>query len=746
MSRITSRSNSIKPSPYIKQQPITTSNTPTTTQIRLFGKEKWNRYFGGPSYLDPSGPTNRLTLSLRSPIEEEQDWSLSRLVQISSQDPLLLRFSEYPGLLDGLIRIIITFLDEVQQDQAREPWTELGPERKTHLRRALEAALVLRNLSTEPVNLPSLLSAKQRLLEVLVQVLELAETEQMREWEGGAEEGVYELRLSLLEVCESVGGEWTLSLPGSTTSKRQSMSATPRPSPKSALYPLLIPLTQSRDRSLLLSTYRLLSSLSSLTSNELLLSHLVPLPSSSHSVATSHPAESALLLLLLRDQELSLVLLDYLYHQTLLPVNALSILSLPLHPTLIPLFKILVAHFSTSAKIEKVVTSVPMKGSEAEVHHRGRREQPHPKRERTYPELTTKLSEEEMKALLDMEDRHERGLKWMRTIFEPHSTSETTQVYLWTAYRSAFEPHNLTHPMLAAADVIKMSTEAFPTALPQVVDDPNAQGGSGKKFVIKGIRVRDRTDLRTIFRCPVKGCGESVGPKTQLELYHHVQRRHLSSDQTTKCPYPSCPYVAASPTHPVADLSIHIRTHMIEYHPPPGYSLTPDPPEPEDEEAQIVHFRLHALLDDKQEATGIALLAVLVLRNLARVIRKCVEVSGSSGKGGAGAGGKGSIANLTGGESSIFEALTLASSAPPTATANDSNTTTDLMRQLEKPDFTPLLPMRNGTSALLAVQEMVERTVMENFGLGKVLGEVLGVIELGKGVDLSGKKEEKMEL
>jgi chromatin structure-remodeling complex subunit RSC9 len=82
----------------------------------------------------------------------------------------------------------------------------------------------------------------------------------------------------------------------------------------------------------------------------------------------------------------------------------------------------------------------------------------------------------------------------MRLAFEAYPDGEVTQVALWTAYRTEFEPHSISSPMLAAADVIKMSTEAFPAALPMVTDGPD------KRFIIKGIRIRDRTGQSATLR------------------------------------------------------------------------------------------------------------------------------------------------------------------------------------------------------------------------------------------------------
>ncbi|KAL8291678.1 hypothetical protein RQP46_001936 [Phenoliferia psychrophenolica] len=77
-----------------------------------------------------------------------------------------------------------------------------------------------------------------------------------------------------------------------------------------------------------------------------------------------------------------------------------------------------------------------------------------------------------------------RGLKWMRHTFEACKDSEVTQVALWTAYRTEFEPRVASEPMLSAADVITMAADAFPSSLPCVTDGPD------KRFFIQGMRAR----------------------------------------------------------------------------------------------------------------------------------------------------------------------------------------------------------------------------------------------------------------
>ena len=74
----------------------------------------------------------------------------------------------------------------------------------------------------------------------------------------------------------------------------------------------------------------------------------------------------------------------------------------------------------------------------------------------------------------------------MHWTFENIADGELTQVALWTAYKDQFEhadPPNESR-MLNAADVIKHTTEAYSNAVPMVTPE--------RKFIIKGIRIRDR--------------------------------------------------------------------------------------------------------------------------------------------------------------------------------------------------------------------------------------------------------------
>lgn len=76
-------------------------------------------------------------------------------------------------------------------------------------------------------------------------------------------------------------------------------------------------------------------------------------------------------------------------------------------------------------------------------------------------------------------------------MYEIDSTSDITQVSLWTAYKVQFEPVTQSPEvpsMLAAQEVIRLSGTAHPTAVPTIVDE-----GKDRKFIIKGLKLKRKT-------------------------------------------------------------------------------------------------------------------------------------------------------------------------------------------------------------------------------------------------------------
>lgn len=128
---------------------------------------------------------------------------------------------------------------------------------------------------------------------------------------------------------------------------------------------------------------------------------------------------------------------------------------------------------------------------------------------------------------------------------------------------------------------------------------------------------------------------------------------------------------------------------------------------------RMKYERYHAQLDTANEITGLGFLGCLVLRNVARTVKIALD----NPAGGA------SVKLLAGGEPSIFERL---------SAAQEGGTTTDpILQMLEKVDYAPA---KRGAEALRALEYTLVSTTLEDFGLGKILGEVLLVVTTCRGV------------
>jgi chromatin structure-remodeling complex subunit RSC9 len=195
---------------------------------------------------------------------------------------------------------------------------------------------------------------------------------------------------------------------------------------------------------------------------------------------------------------------------------------------------------------------------------------------------------------------------------------------------------------LAAADFIKnVSTTFQDKAAAQV------QQGLIQKFIIKGIRYRiTPIDMKgeefskCLWRSPSgESCGEFfMSPET---MYQHIVKDHQGANQLEggkfentagdyTCRWDRCHRFDTEHATTLLQLARHIKVHLPPkssstkispnyFGPPPAKKLKPSylipPPSHSLEEIQTA-------MDERKEAAGIPLSAVLVLRNLARNLAK----------------------------------------------------------------------------------------------------------------------------
>jgi len=249
--------------------------------------------------------------------------------------------------------------------------------------------------------------------------------------------------------------------------------------------------------------------------------------------------------------------------------------------------------------------------------------------------------------LLKLEEP-ERSSQWLRCLFEEDRDESITQIALWQAYQARFTAavQETGRPLLPAADFIKnVSTTFAEKAAAQV------QPGPVQKFIIKGIRMRStpvdfkgeeyKMCLWKPDRLTDKSCGEFfMSPEN---MYQHILKDHLGAEQNEEgkflnirnhaylCHWDKCHRFKAGPATTLAQLATHIKVHLRPS-PTSASKDSPDylgpPPAKKSRPSYIISPRKQAFpyqqtaSDERGEAAGVPLSAVLVLRNLARKISK----------------------------------------------------------------------------------------------------------------------------
>ncbi|PQE05184.1 rsc complex subunit rsc9 protein [Rutstroemia sp. NJR-2017a BBW] len=240
----------------------------------------------------------------------------------------------------------------------------------------------------------------------------------------------------------------------------------------------------------------------------------------------------------------------------------------------------------------------------------------------------------------------ERSSKWLRCLFEEDPDESITQIALWQAYQARFSylANETMRPLLPAADFIKNVSTTFG-------DKANAQVQSGpvQKFIIKGIRMRSApVDLngeeytKCLWRTHLgRHCGEFF--MIPEAMYQHILKSHFNAQQNAEgkfenassgthqyvCAWDTCQRFRHAPATKLSEIATHIKVHLPakralktdsdDLAAPPAKKLKPSylvsPPR--------ISFKYHiTAVDEHNDAAGIPLSAVLVLRNLARNVSK----------------------------------------------------------------------------------------------------------------------------
>ncbi|KAK9369316.1 hypothetical protein V1509DRAFT_620370 [Lipomyces kononenkoae] len=442
---------------------------------------------------------NRVALAIRSNLPDELDWALQSLVRMSFETPDDLHFDRYPALAPALVeklnsadqfKDIDTFSFQTEDGQMITTDDDLGlfgasvatEKVRKQLDKVLEAALVLRNAAINPENARHL-SRSQVCVDALVKCLTLPSDRP----------SLVELRQYCLDIVESVA----LFL---------------RPtSSQDSLFRALAGYLSSDDRGVLIGALRAIARL------------VINVEANLLQAIDRKLVSRICALILLDDEELLAVCLDFLYQYTAASENIeLTGEAVDWRELVQQLIRLLLYQAQEWPQQDARTMGSMMLEKKAPPS------QP--------PELPNDLVYE----LLSFPEP-ERATQWMRACFEEDPEGDVTQIALWKAYETRFEEFvKQGKKLLPAADFIKNVTTAFRRAAAMVVTLPGGQ----QKFIIKGIRPRE-VPMSLKGELYVKCEWTSTSPDSPRctgaypsikDLYAHILTVHVPSAQASEPP------------------------------------------------------------------------------------------------------------------------------------------------------------------------------------------------------------------
>ena len=597
--------------------------------------------FGGPNIY------YRTLMAMRSGIPEEQDFALHHLVKISHERGDKFKFESFIGFAEGLIEKALEvaslfydvkwsisyakgdelkeigtldgvdgtpdILDRISKLPLLETADGLEPDDVARrLKNCAEVILVLRNMSMLEENAKYLADEQIVVKDLLSILLTLPDRD-----------NVIELKHDALDIAEQLTKFWLLG-------------------PDDPLYVSLLKyLDQGRDRGASLTALRAICRISLELEDSNRLQNI-----------SINTIETLMNWTLLDDEELVAACLDFFYQYTAVAENIAIVLNhvnqgkIDLVSFLNQLSRLLMHDAHDSYTARKITEAHPAPSADA------------------IPDVPQELLEQ-----LCTISEPERSSAWLRCCFEEDKASDVTQIKLWQAYQARFSYFsNPRQPLLLAAEFIKNISQTFTGTQAQVLSDQ-----SPPKFIIKGIRPR-RVPIDLKGRAYMS-CLWATGPRTICGTFHpkpenlfiHIMQNHLGVTQENgkwefekarrqykasktkfNCEWAGCKHFASSKgTDSPYKVAVHMKTHLPDHsdmaeeraqhntfkrrkisknplHDVLEYHIGQDMPA----EYQTFKWR-NTLMNQRGEAAGLPLTAVLVLRNIARTIPK----AGSGGEG-----------------------------------------------------------------------------------------------------------------
>ncbi|KAI1342998.1 hypothetical protein F5Y15DRAFT_273741 [Xylariaceae sp. FL0016] len=564
----------------------------------------------------------RCLQALRSGIPEEQAFALNHLVKISYERGDKYKFESFLGLAEGLIEKALEigslFYDvnwEVsysgEQDSA-EPMTLDG------LNGTDDIVERIRKLTLKPI-LDHMQPAEfsDRLLRITEAVLTIRNMVMLMENAVYMAE-VPSLKDLLCVLLHLPNLEMLVEIKHFALDIAEQLTPYLVVDPEDPLYRSLLDQLNSTDRGTILTALRAISRISM---NLEATNQLRDVPTS--------VLRNIMNWLLLNDEELMDACLDFLYQYTAVVKNVESLLKAVDMEHVVPHLVRLLAHGAKRVKEEKVLE----------------------------PELKEPCSEEvaplpqDLQEKLTNTDEPSRCFQWLQSLFEEDAESHITQIAIWQAYQGSFGAlANGNRNTLSAADFIRNVSHVFANARAQIIREP----GGNQRFIIEGIRARtlpmDYETKEDYTRCQwqtVKGAFSRRCNQFYLggeKMWQHVLSAHLGvtigedgkiedKEITTTCDWWSCVKYSTPTKMKLSELTRHVKTHVQSRQKRPLTDGT---------ESSAKRFKKSYITPAKtmtlaweqtlvtrdernpksEQAAGIPLSAVLVLRNIARNVVK----------------------------------------------------------------------------------------------------------------------------
>lgn len=213
----------------------------------------------------------------------------------------------------------------------------------------------------------------------------------------------------------------------------------------------------------------------------------------------------------------------------------------------------------------------------------------------------------------------QRGIEWMKLLYESSPNSEVTQMEFWITYRDEFSADEGKGgaPLQPAATLIRNVSQVFPGAAAMVIA---AVAGGQPRFIIRGIAQRSRDDTR--LACEWETCLDRLVP-TREALCDHIDAhvRLAESD----CRWAYCTFHAASND----ELHRHALTHV----PSPVASVGPPATGTVDNPGTLTFevARTPSMPGDIRmppSPYGTAFMSLLILRFITRTAAETLDYAG----------------------------------------------------------------------------------------------------------------------